>query len=78
MREVGCLRRNSMCSPACAMSLCRASTLNRTPIIQAAYHGVSREGCQPVLHQPTPCSICAKMIVERRHHWYLLPVRLFG
>jgi dCMP deaminase len=66
-QEVGCLREKLKIESGHRHELCRGIHAEQNAIIQAAYHGVSVKGAS-LYCTNSPCSICAKMIINAGIH----------
>ena len=63
--ELGCLRNEMKIPSAVRPEICRGIHAEQNVIIQAGLHGVSLEG-STIYCTRTPCSICAKMLVNAK------------
>ncbi len=68
--ELGCLRDEMGIPSGTRQEICRAIHAEQNVIIQAALHGVSLEG-STIYCTPTPCMLCAKMLVNARIKRYV-------
>jgi len=63
--ELGCLRDELNIPSGTRHEICRGIHAEQNVIIQAALHGVNLEG-STIYATHTPCSLCAKMLVNAR------------
>ena len=63
--ELGCLRDEMNIPSGERHEICRAIHAEQNVIIQAALHGVSREG-STIYCTHTPCVLCSKMLVNAK------------